>query len=276
MIIVSLTTTAQRLHLCRIALLSLISQSLAPDKILVWVSKEGYLRDKGFKSDDAINMLLKELQKKGSREIVEFKWVENTGPYRKLIPALNYASEIDIIVTADDDIFYGEKWLEILISEFNTTSSKVVAARVRKVTKGFLGRRSSYILWPIVNRVEELKKDYVITFGGGVALKKEFFSKSDLKNGDYKKLCPTADDLWYSKIIKENEIVVRTTPKALSELYFIQHDDGLVNNNFNLSKSFFGKVKAHVLDKIIGYAGLPVCGNDISYRKLEKYFEKKT
>jgi len=43
---------------------------------------------------------------------------DNTGPYRKLIPALREAEPDDLIVTADDDIFSGRDWLQGLIKAY--------------------------------------------------------------------------------------------------------------------------------------------------------------
>ena len=47
MLLVSLTTTAQRLSLCRMALMSIATQTCLPDKIIVWVSDQPYLGDTG-------------------------------------------------------------------------------------------------------------------------------------------------------------------------------------------------------------------------------------
>lgn len=104
MLIVNLTTTFQRLSLCRVALISLLSQSRLPDRINLWVSKQPYLRDEGIRDGLCIEQLLKSLPEP-SRERVIVRWVENTGPYRKLIPMLREAQEDDVLVTADDDIF---------------------------------------------------------------------------------------------------------------------------------------------------------------------------
>ena len=56
-----------------------------------------------------------------AKELINVKWVPNTGPYRKLIPMLRESRPTDIIITADDDIFYGENWLPGLLKAYEQT-----------------------------------------------------------------------------------------------------------------------------------------------------------
>ena len=44
-IILNLTTTCGRLDLCSATLWSLVNQSLVPDQINLWISKEPYMAD---------------------------------------------------------------------------------------------------------------------------------------------------------------------------------------------------------------------------------------
>ncbi|MFD2837439.1 hypothetical protein ACFS3C_15390 [Azotobacter vinelandii] len=75
-----------------------------PPKIVIWVSKEAYLIDQGI---DREPRWVRDLNK--LRNIIEFRWTANTGPYRKLFPALDAATDDQIIVYADDDAIYREK-----------------------------------------------------------------------------------------------------------------------------------------------------------------------
>ena len=49
-IILNLTTTCGRLDLCSATLWSLVNQSLVPDQINLWISKEPYMADEGIKT----------------------------------------------------------------------------------------------------------------------------------------------------------------------------------------------------------------------------------
>ena len=274
MIVVSLTTTSRRLLFCRAALISLFSQSRRPDKIFVWLSKDKYLRDEGVEDLRFVNAAF-EILPEGMRDIVSFEWVENTGPYRKLIPFLQSELESDIVVTADDDIFYGESWLELLIANFDPGSRVVHAARVRKKIKNPIGRYAGYVFWPIIKRPIVLSDDWIVTYGGGAVLCKSWFSKELINDKGYLRVAPTADDLWYSKICQLSNVKVKVVPEALEQLNFIQHDDGLVNHNYPIASGFVSKLKCKLIDYPLNYLRIVKFGNDKAYDAIEEYFHMK-
>lgn len=135
MLVVNLTTTSGRLDLCAVTLWSLIHQELLPDRIDLYISNDAYMADSGIDNlpewYDKLNNI---------KKIIHIKYVENTGPYRKIFPALAECAQDDILVYADDDVVYGRYWLETLVSAFNKFNGEaVVAARVRIKNKNFLG-----------------------------------------------------------------------------------------------------------------------------------------
>lgn len=273
MLTVNLTTTFQRLSLCRIALTSLLLQSRLPDQINLWVSKEPYLRDKGIAQSESIDQLVASLPEE-SRSRVSVRWVPNTGPYRKLIPMLREAGPDDLIVTADDDIFYGRDWLSGLLLAYESGGGKPVAARVRTKRINFLGKKTSYLFWNLIHQPKRVQDDFIVTFGGGVVLTRAMFREQDIADDSFLELAPTADDLWYSTLLrrKKNEVVV--VPGLLSELHFIQHSDGLTNHNYPRVVSLLHKIRVRVWDRVAGFLGMPVCGNDVAYAKIDNYFRK--
>jgi hypothetical protein len=272
---VNLTTTYQRLKLCKITLVSLLMQTRLPDRIVVWVSKEPYLRDEGIANDDLVNQLVKSLPGINS-EIISVRWVKNTGPYRKLIPMLREAAPEDIIVTADDDIFYGENWLKNLVEAYDATSNTLVAARVRKIKTNFYGVNKSYLYWKIITKPTTVYDDFVVTFGGGVALNRNMFREEDIFNEEYLRLAPTADDLWFSKLVRQNNTKVKVLPNALQEINFIEHNDGLNNHNIPSVTSFIHRLRRKLWDRQLGRLGVHVCGNDHAFSRIESYFEAQS
>ena len=96
-LIVTLTSFPQRMYDIHFTLYSLLNQSLKPDAVLLWLSEEEFPN----REKDVPNAVLK-LQENG----LTIKWVkENLRSYKKLIPALKEYKN-DILVTADDDIYY--------------------------------------------------------------------------------------------------------------------------------------------------------------------------
>ena len=273
MISVNLTTTYQRLDVCRIALVSLLMQSRVPDQINLWVSSCPHLLDKGIPDADILHEVVDSIPCEGI-ERIKVRWLENTGPYRKLIPALRESNEDDLVITADDDIFYGRTWVETLLESSARFPGEVIAARVRKVQRNAFGKRMSYLYWPIIGEPCALNRDYVITFGGGAVLSRSMFREGDIHNDDYLEVAPTADDLWYTKLLQINDVRVRVVPALLDELYMVEHDGGLRLNNLSRNTSLFHRVVIRIRNKIAGYLGLAICGNDHAIRNIDAYFSK--
>ena len=274
MLTINLTSTYQRLSICRIALTSLLMQSRVPDQINLWVSREPYLRDDGIADIEAIDELVDSLPD-FSKGLIKIRWVRNSGPYRKLIPILREAGPNDVFVTADDDIFYGRNWLSKLLSAYEDQGNKPVAARVRKKSLNFVGKRTSYIYWKIIDEPTMVDGDFVVTFGGGAVLTRSMFREEDIVDDSFLELAATADDLWYSKLLELKGSSVFVVPSALNELNFIQHNDGLINHNFPLASSLFNKIKLKIWDNLVGLLGFPVCGNDLASMNIEKYFNAR-
>lgn len=271
MLTVNLTTTYQRLSFCRIALTSLLLQSKLPDRINLWISREPYLRDEGISDNGQVEQLLESLPEP-SRNRVNIRWVSNTGPYRKLIPMLREAGPKDVIVTADDDIFYGRDWLDGLLKVHKEAGGKAVASRVRSKRVNFLGKKTSYLFWKLMSKPAVVQDDFIVTFGGGAVLTRAMFREQDIADDSFLSVAPTADDLWYSKLLRLNNNEVVVAPSLQEELNFVLHSDGLTNHNFPRVSSFFHKIRIRVWDRPLGLLGLPVSGNDVAYREIERYF----
>ncbi|MCS5931212.1 glycosyltransferase [Klebsiella pneumoniae subsp. pneumoniae] len=123
--------------------------------------------------------LLKKLTNVFERDLVKIKYVKNTGPYRKILPAIKNAELDDVLVYADDDVVYDYKWLSSLISSFEKNERKyVVASRVRKITYNVWKRMKSYETFPIVTTKMVLPHGFIITGVGGLFSPKHIFTLS--------------------------------------------------------------------------------------------------
>lgn len=273
-ITISLTTTSNRLHLCRATLYSLVTQNLKPHKVIINLSSHPYLKDEGIQNLDVSSYLTQGIENE-LKKIIHIEWVENTGPFRKLIPTLQTARLDDIIVTADDDIIYGEEWLSSLLKDFDPKSMLVHASRVRKIQHNKLGHETGYIYWPIVQKNTIIDRDWIVTFGGGAVLYRGWFNKELVNDNSYLNVAPTADDLWYSKICKLSGLQVKVIPEALKSLNFIRHNNGLENDNLPRVKNnnLISKVKYRFIALPLNYYKVTKFGNDFAYDSIEKYFK---
>lgn len=108
---VSLTTISARIGRLAPVVASLLAQNPAPARVLIHLSREGYLLDEGIAAlpEDLAALV------DGQRVLVE--WVPNTGPYRKILPWLGRHLGTDRwVVTADDDTIYPQGWLARLVA----------------------------------------------------------------------------------------------------------------------------------------------------------------
>ncbi|MEG5550734.1 hypothetical protein UXO11_14200 [Enterobacter wuhouensis] len=266
MISINLTTTKSRLYLCSQTVWSLANQSKKVDQIVVWVSSTPYLSDEGITEEPE---WVEKIRQTGTNLV--FKWVKNTGPYRKLFPALQAAAEDDILIYADDDAIYNEVWAETLLDDFYRHNQEyVVAARVRKTVKKKKELLDTYRNFPLITAPKVVEQDYIITGLGGVVLKKKMIPEYFHFNEDFLKVCPRADDIWISKLIQLTKTPVYVSAQSIRYVHEIIHDYGL-------SRANTSKIKRSLLQKI-RFTFKPgqiqhLCQNDLYIKDTDSYFE---
>lgn len=193
-IYISLTSIASREAQLRLTLQSLCEQVLdKPYEVHVFLSHEPYLLDDGW---DSLPQW-PELDAPPFRELIQFHFVPNTGPYRKLLPILNRmidAGENPIIVTADDDVIYPPHWIQTLVDE-HVLCGSIVAFRGHTIAADEKGIKN-YIAW--INEPKLAFSIFNIPTGReGVLYRPSLLDKSVLDIESALRLAPTADDLWF-------------------------------------------------------------------------------
>ena len=185
-VIVSLTSYPKRMYDIHLCLYSLLTQSFKPDAIVLWLAREQFPNG----LEDVPQKVLN-LQQWG----VTIKWCEDYRSYKKLIPAIiEYPN--DIIVTADDDLFYASDWLLVLWKNYLKSNRRsLIAHRCHKVAMQG-GKIQPYSRW------WKCIDDYSIAFsnfptnGGGTLFPPETLH-DDVKDYELASaLCPSGDDIW--------------------------------------------------------------------------------
>ena len=148
-LLVSMTTTSRRIDSARNVVAAMLGQSLKPDEIHVWISREPYLFDDGFAEAPELP---------GAR--VHF--VPNTGPFRKLLPILrrNWGRDV-LIVTVDDDTRYPPVVIEALVRAFQRHGC-IIASHGRRATFAN-GRFAPYVTWPKTN-LREPREPHLLNY----------------------------------------------------------------------------------------------------------------
>ncbi|HHL6095809.1 TPA: glycosyltransferase family A protein [Klebsiella pneumoniae] len=274
MISVNLTTMHSRLDLCAATVWSIINQSVQPDKINLWISNEPYLSDHGICD---IPAWVEELNK--INNIVNVHYVKNTGPYRKIINAIINSEIDDILVYADDDVIYGQQWLEFLLGQFYENNCNVaIAARIRIMERNIFNKYKSYSSYSISMKKDKFEKDFIITGVGGCVLSKRMIKPSIIGDDAYLTISPKTDDIWISKMLEASNTKVESSPDALRCVHEILHGYNTlssINTLTSKNSSLIIKAIRMVKNKFYSYFGLQKTNNDKSIKMVNLHFNGK-
>jgi len=183
--IVSLTSFGKRLaDTAPYAVITLLNQSVKPDKIILWVANE----DK-----ENVLRIMEDLTKKG----LEIRFCEDIRAYTKLIPALKEFPN-DYIITADDDLYYPQNWLEQLLEEHKKNPKKIICHRAHGIRTDENGEPLKYLQWRhCIKPNGRFSTDVFPTGVGGVLYPPNCFYKDITDKELFMKFSPLNDDIWY-------------------------------------------------------------------------------
>ena len=195
---VSLTSIFQNQNVLLKTLVSIKQQIMKPTRLFLYLSEEPYLLDSGFKNriitNSALNHFIQE-----NNDLIELRWTENTGPYRKLLPLLKEKWEEDcVIITIDDDTEYVNTLIRDLVNDY-ILHNCVINYR------GFTPKLNKIEEMTYENRTIIIEK-YIYNFPtgkGGILYHPSFFKRTgDLifNKEMYTALCRTTDDVWFFMI----------------------------------------------------------------------------
>ena len=199
-IIVSLTSHPPRIGTTAISINTLLRQTLKPDRLILWLAESQFPN----KEKDLPSKLLK-LTKLG----LEIRWCEDLLSYKKLVPALREFPD-DIIVTADDDLYYEENWLESLYSAYIADSKNIYVHRAVKM-KIENGRIVAYKRDVQLNKnFDEPSFSNQLMGGSGCLFPPHSLYKDVFDVNKFLMLIPTHDDIyfWFMAILNGTKIGV--------------------------------------------------------------------
>ncbi|MDR1009252.1 MAG: hypothetical protein LBL52_03300 [Rickettsiales bacterium] len=189
-VIVCLTSFPKRIDELHYCIYSLLKQSRRPDIVALYLAAEEFPKGEASLPENLLSLRSHGLQ---------IRWCENIGSYKKLLPALKEFPN-DLLVTADDDLYYEKSWLAKLLYSYARHPEDINAHRAHRIRFGANGRPLPYAEW-------EYERQYIkddpptalnfATTGGGILYPPGSFYK-DVENAALAlKLCPTGDDIWF-------------------------------------------------------------------------------
>lgn len=219
-LIVSLTSFPQRMYELHYTLYSLLTQTVKPSKVILWLGKEQFPN----LEKDIPDKVLK-LKNNG----LSIEWTDNLYSYTKLVPAVKKYQD-SIIVTADDDIFYEKDWLEKLLKGYEQNKDCIVCHRAHRIRllKDGLG---PYKKWP--KKIKGGKPSYLnfLTGVGGVLYPPGSLYKDAVNENLFTKLAPKADDVWFWAMAVLNNTKICVVKDLIREMTYVnpKRERGLIN-----------------------------------------------
>ncbi len=209
-LIISLTSYPDRMYDVHYAIYSLLTQTCLPDEVILWLSIEEFPN------------LEKDLPKKVfelKNHGLTIKWCKNLKSYKKLIPALKEYPN-DIIVTADDDIYYQKDWLKNLYNEYLENKEYIICHRAHLVNFDN-GKIKPYLSW--IKLIQNNKPSFLNfpTLGGGVIYPPKIFYKDVLCEDIFMNLAPNGDDLWFWVMAILNNVKIKIAENRYNKITYV-------------------------------------------------------
>ena len=196
-LIVSLSSFPARIEKVHLTINTLLRQNLKPDRVVLWLTESQF--------PNGLPKSLTRLLDLG----LEIKYCEDLRSYKKLVPSLREFPE-DIIVTADDDMYYKEDWLEGLYQAYLDNPKNIYTRRGCRAR--IVDGKIDIIKPRDYNFEYNFPTDYNnLLMGGSGTLYPPHSLHNDIFNTDLiKTLIPTHDDIyfWVMGILKGTKIGV--------------------------------------------------------------------
>lgn len=239
-IVVSFTTYPKRMKCVPLVVESILNQTMRPDIIVLYLSKEQFIDEKKF---------IAKLESKGVMvRLVD----EDLKSHKKYFYAFEEYPK-SIIITIDDDIIYNKHLIEDLYNSWKRYPKAVSAKRVHKITFDDQKHIRAYAEWEQEYQkcTDIPSKELCATGCGGVLYPPKCLAPRIADKKAIYQTCLHADDLW----LKSMELLVGTpVVLAKSKNYSLQHIWGTVED---------GLAKKNVV----------ACGNDEQLRLICEYLQ---
>ncbi|MCY1151259.1 MAG: hypothetical protein OWP43_02415 [Sphaerochaetaceae bacterium] len=242
-LIISLTTYGDRIYNVYKTIQSLFSQTVKPDKIVLWLAEDEF-------NDDSLPQILKQMESRG----LFICYCEDIKSYKKLIPSL-IAYPKDIIITVDDDIIYPFDLVESLYKEYLINPNNIVynfGKQIKLVKKHEL---APYDNWVVKNNSDKSSYMSLGVGVGGVLYPPDSLDKEVINKDKFLSLAPYADDLWF---------------KAMALKKGTKHIQSTYNKSINNTRAFLDKfitIEDEQNSKLSNFNVIKM-GNNIQFKKI--------
>ena len=224
LVVITLTTYPARIGLVHETINTLLTQTVKPDKIVLWLAESQFPE-----GEDALPAALLEQKNLG----LEIDWCEDLRSYKKLIPALRKYPD-EILVTVDDDMFYPPEMLAELLSSYERSPANIHTQSAMRIEYDAKGVPTRYRSWKYVMEAG-IPSCHNLTLGGsGTLYPPHSLDREVLNVSAFQSLAPTTDDIWFwAMAVKAGCRVVVAHPNGIawSDNFNADQRDALWNSN---------------------------------------------
>jgi hypothetical protein len=220
-IIISLTTTEQRLPKVHCAVESLLRQSFKPHRIILWVSEQ--------LTEAVLSVPLMRQQQRG----LEVRFRRDLRSFTKLLYALQEHPSA-LVVTADDDTLYPRGWLRELHDSYRAGPVFIHCQQARWISSSAEGRLKPYLEWKSELPGQTGPAMRLLPLGvGGVLYSPGRLHSEVFNESVFLKICPKADDIWFKAMSLLNGVPCRKTTSEFQGYPTLRsaREDGLSRSN---------------------------------------------
>ncbi|MEL7301645.1 MAG: glycosyltransferase family 2 protein [Pseudomonadota bacterium] len=179
-VIVTLTSYPARFATLHLTLRSLLLQTVRPDAIALWLTRE----DRALVPEKVT-----ELEALG----LKIETCTELRSYKKIVPALKAWPEA-VLIAADDDLYFPQDWLERLLAAYDGKS--VQCHRAHRIRSTWSGRPRPYADWDRYLTAATSGSMIFPTSGGGATYSADLLHEDVTREDLFTELAPTTDDVW--------------------------------------------------------------------------------
>jgi hypothetical protein len=181
-LVVSLTSYPARFGTLSLTLNSILTQTVRPDKVLLWISEN----DKDQVPPDVMEL---------NNGLIDIRFCRDFGSFKKIIPTIENFSDC-FTITFDDDVYYWSTCIDELISGYVCDHSDIVCHRAHYITVSRSGIPRQYKDWESNIRFDSASPYHFPCGVLGVLYAPGIFHEDVCNESIFSDLCPTADDVW--------------------------------------------------------------------------------
>lgn len=197
---VSLTSYGVRTRFVHLAIESIASGEVLPQRIILWLDEREQIERPG--------RSLERLKRRG----LEIRATENYGPHKKYFPYVMSQEDHQVpLVTSDDDVIYPRDWLTTIWNASTEHPDQVIANRTRRIRVDSNGL-CPYSAWDLAQKGSSSVSNFA-TGVGGVLYPPPMLNDLRRDGDAFLTVCPRADDVWlHVHALRSGRKVHQTTP----------------------------------------------------------------